>query len=134
MLARLLCYYTFSMLIYVGHVRKNYDYLGELYLPIRNSFLNLKHKIVFPYEDDDKPIKSKELLQKCDLFIAEVSFPSTGLGMEIGWAHIFETPILCIYKKGSMLSSSLKVVTSDFIEYDDSKDLLSKLARFLDKK
>jgi len=117
------------MKIYVIHSR-NFDYKKELYEPIRNS--EIEHDFILPHEDSDKPFNSKDFLRdKCDLVIAEVSYCSIGLGIELGWANVFEVPILCVSRKGSKLSGSLKVLTKDFIEYSDSEELIVKLKKFL---
>lgn len=76
-------------------------------------------------------VKTKEIVENYDLVIAEVSLPTTGLGIELGWADYSNTPILCIYEKGSKFSSSLKFITNNFIEYDNSKDLIEKINNFL---
>ncbi len=63
--------------------------------------------------------------------IAEVSFPSTGLGIELGWASEAQCPILCISKQGSKVTSSLQFVCKNFIEYSNSKDMIIKIQDFL---
>lgn len=75
------------MKIYVAH-SSGYDYQNELYSPIRNSTLNTKHQITLPHENSIEQFNSKEFLKKCNLVIADVSYPSTGLGIELGWANI----------------------------------------------
>jgi len=76
-------------------------------------------------------VKSKEVIQKVDLLIAEVSYASTGQGIELGWAEAQNIPIICFYKLTSKFSSSLKFVTSDIIEYSDENDFLDKLGNCL---
>ena len=111
-----------------GH-SKLFDYEEELYKPVRESELNREYNIIFPHENGNKFYNSKELFQsgKCDYFIAEVSFPTTSLGIEMGWADLLNIPIICVYKKGSKVSKSLGAVTDKFIEYSDKQDLLTKL-------
>jgi len=64
--------------IYVGHSR-DFDYVNELYVPLRRSKLNSIHEIILPHEKSDRPYSSKEFFKTCDVMIAEVSHPSTGL-------------------------------------------------------
>lgn len=116
------------MKIYFGH-SKGFDYKNELYKPIRENALNQLHEIIFPHETN-KFINSKDIIKNCDLIIAEVTYPATGLGIELGWAEIFNKPVVCFYKKGSKLSGSLKAVTHNFIDYSDSKDLVKKLEEY----
>ena len=74
------------MKIQVGHLRK-YDFEKELYDPLRQSELWQKHQFLLPHIEGQKPPKSEETLKNMDVFLVEVSYPSTGLGIEIGFAH-----------------------------------------------
>ncbi len=121
-------------LIYIGHSRGPFDYLNELYRPIRESLLGNDFEIVFPHEEGVPDFSSKKLFQKgCDLFIAEVSFPSTGLGIEIGIANMLGVPIACIHKSDAGVSSSLRRITNQFIAYKTPEDLLRELAKLTDQ-
>jgi nucleoside 2-deoxyribosyltransferase len=117
------------MKIYFGH-SKSFDFKKDLYQPIRSSNLNSQHEIIFPHETDEF-INSKDIIKDCDLIIAEGTYPATGLGIELGWAEMLGKPVLCVYKKGSKLSGSLKVVTNDFIEYSDPECLIKKIDKFI---
>lgn len=119
------------MKIHVVH-SSNYDFKNELYNPLRNSNLNQLHKIFLPHETDEF-IKTKDLIRNCDVVVAEVSLPATGLGIELGWADAFDRPIICISKHDSKVSGSLKAVSNVFIEYLTSEDLVAKLSRELAK-
>jgi hypothetical protein len=113
------------MKIYVGH-SSDLDYREELYDPLRESDLDEEHEIILPHEDSDEPFDSKEILRyECDLFVAEVSKPSTGLGIELGWADLYDVSIVCIYCEGSEVSSSLAAVTGDIKSYENSEELVS---------
>ena len=120
------------MKIYLAHSTK-YDYQTELYKPIKESSLNQKHKFIFFMDEISKGgVKSsKETIRNSDMLIAEISKKSTGVGIELGWADIFQIPIICIYKKGSKPSKHLKILTKDFIEYTNSKDLIENLKKLL---
>jgi hypothetical protein len=114
------------MKIYVAH-STGFNYKEELYKPIRDSLLNSKHEIVLPHEDSSELFDSKSYLNNCDVLLAEVSLPSTGVGIELGWANLKQVRIICMYKVGSKPSSSLKAVTNEFVEYSLPEDLISKL-------
>lgn len=120
------------MIIYVTHSR-NFDYQTELYLPLKNSSLSKKNSFILPHDRSDKPFDSKTVFseKKCDLVIAEISFPSTSQGIELGWADMKEIPIVCIIKEGTTYSQSIKAVTNHFISYADKEQLMAKLADFL---
>lgn len=120
------------MKIYIGH-SKELNFKDDLYLPIRESQLNSEHEIILPHEiyQEASDFVTKDIIKTCDVMVAEVSFPATGLGIELGLANAFECPIICIYRKGAKISGSLKVVCKNFIEYTDKEDLIEKLGRAL---
>jgi len=68
--------------IYITHSR-DFDYKTELYTPLRNSSLNSQHRFILPHETNEF-INSKEIIQRSNLVIAEVSYPATGVGIELG--------------------------------------------------
>lgn len=118
------------MKIYISH-SSDYDYSQDLYLPIKSNKLSKKHTFYLPHDEVNAGVDARPFIKKCDLIIADVSYPSTGQGIELGWASDSSIPILCIYKMGSKVSSSLKFVTTEFIEYSDADDMLRKLERHL---
>ncbi len=118
------------MKIYVSH-SSSYDYQNELYQPLRTSELNRLHEIILPHENSIDQFNSKDYMKECSLILAEVSYPSTGQGIELGGANLYEAPIMCLYKKGTTPSASLKVVSDTFIEYENSEDMIHKLSEYL---
>ncbi len=116
------------MKIYVSH-SKNFDYKNELYKPLKDSKLPVE--FIFPHEKRSEPFDSKLLLERhgCDYILAEVSTPSTGQGIELGWADVYKIPIVCIYKKGSKPAGSLKVITNTIVEYKNLTDFINKFAK-----
>ena len=109
------------MKIYISH--------SSEYNPIKSSNLIKSNIFFLPHED--KIVNTKDIISKCDLVIAEVSLPSTGQGIELGWADYTKTPILCMYEKGTKISSSLKYITNEFIEYDSVEDMIKKIRDFI---
>jgi hypothetical protein len=118
--------------IYVSHSRY-FDFKKELYEPIRSSELNNKYIFILPHEESEGLFDSRSLFinKGCDLVLADVSFPATGVGIELGWANISNIRVICIHKKDSKLASSLQIITKDFIEYENTQDLISKLITLL---
>ncbi len=119
------------MKIHILHTT-SYDFKNDLYNPLRNSDLNRLHKIFLPHETDTF-INTKNLIKEADIVVAEVSFSSTGLGIELGWADSFGKPIICAYKRGAEVSKSLKTITEKFIEYSTPEELIAKLSEELKK-
>ena len=119
------------MKIFISHSRV-YDFNSELYIPLKNSVLSSEHTFIYPHEDV-KQISSKKMIEDCDLLLAEVSFPSTGMGIELGWADMLEKRIIAIHKDDTHPSPSLQEVTKMFISYTDPQDMIEKLGGYLKK-
>jgi len=109
--------------IYIAH-SSNYDFINELYNPVKEiKFRPLDINFIFPHLTDQFK-NSKQLISKqIDLLIAEVSYPSTGLGIELGWANIANVPIYCIHKTDTKYSSSLNTISDKFYSYSSSEEL-----------
>lgn len=122
------------MKIYVAH-STSFNYKSELYLPIRQSDLNSQHDFILPHESSNEPYDSKSLFASThvDLVIAEVSYPSTGMGIEIGWADSCGIPVACIYHARSKPSGSLVVVTDKIVSYTSHKNLVGILGDIINK-
>lgn len=119
------------MRIFISHSSK-YDYINKIYEPIKNSNLSKSNIFFFPHEKNSKVINTKEIISEYDLIIAEVLLPSIGQGIELGWADFANTPIVCIYEKGVKISSSLRFVTKQFIEYENVDDMIKKISNFIE--
>ena len=116
------------MKIYVSHSRE-FDFTNELYAPLKEA--SFSDHIFFFSHENGRDVDTRTEIQNSDLVLAEVSFPSTGQGIELGWADILHIPIVCISKEGSKLSSSLNHLTKDFTVYLNTSELISKLKAFL---
>ena len=116
------------MRIYISH-SSAMDYKKDLYEPLKNSSFFKNHEFIFPHEFLSETFKTKELFKSgnCDIVLAEVSMPSTGQGIELGWASDFGIKIICFFKTGSKFSSALKLVSEKFVEYKDSADFINHL-------
>lgn len=120
------------MNIYIGHSREM-DYINELYNPIENSDELKEFNIIFPHKKSRYSSNGRDFYKDINLFIAEVTYPATGLGIELGWAYDEEIPIYCFYKTGSKISSSLKSVTNNFVEYSSVDDLINGIKNVIYK-
>ncbi len=118
-----------KLIIYVGH-STNYDYQNMLYKPLLESKLSENVNFILPHYGE-KNINSKNIIKESDLFIAEISEPSLGLGIEIGRAESHNKKILFIYNIKKEVSSSIKYVKSDIITYLDEKDMIDKIEKYL---
>lgn len=119
-------------IIYFAHSKEiNYK---DLYKVFRDKFSKEEFNIILPHEKENF-FNSKDFLKnKCDLVIAEVSKTATGLGVELGWANLFEVPIVCFSQKGEKISGSLRVVCGNFFEYENLGDFEGKVKKVVESK
>jgi hypothetical protein len=113
------------MKIYVCH-STNFDYESELYAPLR-KILGDKHELLLPHDAKDGE-HSKNSIKSSDLVLAEVSYPSTGQGIELGWADAFQIPIICMHASSSAPSGALRHITCKIVSYNDKNDMMQKVA------
>lgn len=118
------------MRIYIGDA-SSFNYQGKLYLPLKNVVFAKDHEFIFPHEKSNTAVYSKSIIASSDLFITEVSFPSTGLGIELGWANDLGCEILCLHRLDSKPSDALNTICSDYIAYQNTNDMIEKLAHHL---
>ena len=119
------------MKIFVAH-SSNFDFRNKLYAPLRSSTLNTEHEILLPQEDAIEEI-TRDMISTYDALIAEVSAPSLGVGIEIGWADAAHVPVIAMYEKDSHPSFSIDNAVSDRFEYTSATDMLDKLSLALKK-
>ncbi len=119
------------MKIFVAH-SSNFDFKNKLYIPLRDSALNSAHEILLPQEGPIEEI-TREMINNCDAVVAEVSAPSLGAGIEIGWADAAHVPVVAMYEKDSHPSFSIDNAVSNRFEYENADDMLEKLTAVLNK-
>ncbi len=111
------------MKIYIAHSR-DFDYLNELYKPLRNDIFFKEYELILPHEQQSSNNK-REFYNDIDLFIAECSYPSTGLGIELGFAFDSGKQIYCLHKREKKISGSLNVITNNIFEYDTIEEMIN---------
>lgn len=101
------------MKVFVAY-SSSYDFRNELYKPIRESELNNQYECFLPQEKGPEPV-TIDIIKNSDVLVAEVSYPSTGQGIELGWAYVYKVPIIYLCKKGHKVSNSIHKLSSTFI-------------------
>ena len=119
------------MKIYIAHSR-DFDYQNELYLPLKNSDIFKEHEFILPHDGDNYK-HSRDFYKNIDLVIAEVSFPSTGLGIELGFLYDDNKPIYCIHRSDKKISSSISVVASNINVYSNLDEMTEIVKKLIDR-
>ena len=117
------------MKLYLSHA-SNYDYQTELYAPLKTAFAE-KYDIYFPHDTENDGQNSKQIIAESDIMLAEASYPSTGQGIELGWAEAAGVPIVCFYKNGAVPSGAIKHVAKIIFTYSTPDELLGEIAKQL---
>lgn len=117
------------MKVFISHSR-NFDFKNQLYAPIKASKLSQVHSFFLPHETDDF-VNTKDIIKSSDIVIAEVSYPSTGQGIELGWASVFGIDIACIHIDTSTPSGSIQAVTSKILPYSNSTPIIDVIGSIL---
>lgn len=120
------------MKIYIAHSRKM-DYMNDLYIPLRNDSFFVNHELILPHEKNERSYNTREFYRTIDVFIADCSEVAIGLGIEMGWAYDDNKKIYCIYKSGSVLSSSINAITKNFYEYENSDEMVGIVKNIIDE-
>ncbi len=113
------------MNIYVSH-SSGYDYATELYKPLKDTLAH-EHTVYFPHDPGNDGSKSKEILLQSDVLLAEVSYPSTGQGIELGWADDSHMTIIVFYRSDATPSSSIAHIASKSFAYGTTEQMVERL-------
>lgn len=124
--------YNACMRIFIAHAG-SYDFEKELYEPLKNSSLARNHELFLPH-DGGRNINTKPNVDASDLLIADTTFPSTGMGIEIGWAIAAGIPVWCVHKDDAKASSWLRFVAQKIFSYRTKEELVSLLEREIESK
>jgi hypothetical protein len=119
------------MRIYLAH-SSNFNFSEKLYSPIKESELSKDHEILFPQEGPVEEI-TRNMIEEADALLADVSQPSLGVGIEMGWADSFHVPVIAMNEKGSAPSFSIDNVVSERFEYENPEDMIEKITVALAK-
>ena len=109
--------------IRVGH-SAGYDCQAQLYDVVRGVALPPGVTLSLPHENGAAADCAKTFFAEgCDVFIAEVSTASTGLGMEIAHADMHNVPVACLHREGTERPAAIEKVTPLFMRYESPEQL-----------
>ena len=93
--------------------------------------------VIGPIENPDPQLlnifhRDKNGAQTTDVLVADVSLPSTGVGMEIMAAYVARKRIVLVAKKGSIVSRMLQHMDRrELIEFEDDEVMAKELTDVL---
>jgi nucleoside 2-deoxyribosyltransferase len=87
-------------------------------------------EVIFPHASQEEVQLTKDAINKVDMVIVEVSIPSTGSGIELGWANAAGKPIVAFHQGGSEPSPAVQFVTSEIHVYVTEEHITEVLQKF----
>ncbi len=98
-----------------------------------NRFAQLQSnvKITFPHEEQSEVQMTKDLISEADLVLVEVSIPSTGSGIELGWANAAGKKVIAFHQGGSDPSPAVQFVTEEINTYVTQEHILDILEKLI---
>lgn len=117
--------------IYFVHSLK-YDYNNMLYRDLLTDSVLNKHELILPMSNAYKDKYSKDLINKADLIVCEVSTPSFTEKLELKWVSKVSTPKLYFSFNNTVPKTFGKYVPA--IEYtNNDKSYLDLIRNFVNE-
>lgn len=108
--------------IYLAHSSK-FDFKNDLYEPIKRSNLADIYDFIYLMETPGNLPNTKEMIRSFNAVIGEISYPSTGAGIEIGWADALGIPLVLIHNQSYNPPEYYKTISSYVSEYDNAENI-----------
>lgn len=105
-------------IVYLAHSSK-FDFKNKLYEPIKRSKIGNLYDFIYLMDNPGNLPNTKEMIQTCQAVIGEISYPSIGAGIEIGWADAFDIPLILIHNHSYNPPEYYKTFSSYLLKYDD---------------
>ena len=104
--------------IYVIHSTK-FDYNNLLYKKLLSSNICLSHNLILPMTKEYQDKYTKDLMDKADIVIVELSNPSFGLKLELKYLTKYNKPKLFIALDNIKPKKYNKLITN-YVETNDN--------------
>jgi nucleoside 2-deoxyribosyltransferase len=118
------------MKIYCAHATC-FDFQQEFYQPLRVALAPAKAELLLTHaEAQAGVINTRQLIAKAELCFAEVSYSSTGMEIELGWADALGIPIVAFYRQDCVPSTSLPLIARQMIGYSTAADLVGAVQTY----
>ncbi|MCH5167152.1 MAG: hypothetical protein J1F35_04580 [Erysipelotrichales bacterium] len=117
--------------VYFIHSAKS-DFNNLIYLPVLRSKVLANHTLVFPDSEANKDIYYKDLMDKADLFVVELTSPDTGFNMELKYALMSKKPILALAQKKIGYEEKYQKLLNKVIGYSTEQEIRYFVENFVE--
>ena len=88
-------------------------------------------EFTFPHAKGEDVQLTRDAISAAELLLVEVSISSTGSGIEIGWAHAQNTPVIAFHQGGSDPSPAIKFVAREINVYVTEDHIINALKKLV---
>lgn len=108
--------------IYFIHSESS-NYNDLIYLPVLSSNILSHHNLLFPESEDNKSIFYKDMINKADIIVVELTNPDLTFNMELKQAIVSGKPILALAQKKLGFDARYQKLLKNVIGYENGSEL-----------
>ena len=118
--------------IYFIHSRK-INYNDSIYLPVLRSKILHNHELMLPESETLKNEYYKDLINKADLIVCDLTSPDMGLNMELKQAIISRKPMLAVANKNVGFDEKYQKLLKNVYGYSTEEEFRDLVEKFVTK-
>ena len=99
------------------------NYNDLLYLPVLSSNILSHHHLMFPNSEENKEIYYKDMINKADIIVVELTDPDVTFNMELKQAIVSGKPILALAQKSKGFDPRYQSLLKNVIGYNNKEEL-----------
>ncbi len=108
--------------IYFIHSESS-NYNDLIYLPVLSSNILSHHNLLFPESEENKSIFYKDMINKADIIVVELTNPDLTFNMELKQAIVSGKPILALAQKKLGFDARYQKLLKNVIGYENGSEL-----------
>ncbi len=108
--------------IYFIHSESS-NYNDLIYLPVLSSNILSHHNLLFPESEENKNVFYKDMINKADIIVVELTSPDLTFNMELKQAIVSGKPILALAQKKLGFDARYQKLLKNVIGYETGSEL-----------
>ena len=98
------------------------NYNDLIYLPVLSSNILSHHNLLFPNSEENKNIYYKDMINKADIIVVELTDPDVTFNMELKQAIVSGKPILALAQKAKGFDPRYQSLLKNVIGYNNKEE------------
>jgi hypothetical protein len=107
------------------------DYNNLIYLPVLRSNYLSRHRLTFTNNEKNMNVYYKELINKCDLIVLEISVYDLAFSLEVKDSIISGKPLLVLIQEGVTVDEHFAKLLDNIITYKDENEFRNYVETFV---